>query len=366
MLFRGKITKIALAIGTITAFKAIFLFAFPSIFVKKVSERKSLDLDAWGVGFEALDTFMAFSLLSLPFVAIGIKGAQALSLVNIASSYFTYRQLARLETSRTNKGSARLALGLLVLAPGVFYFSMVALRDFFTAVLLLVFMVRIADGQVAARWVTSGFLVVLLGSLRPELLVYLSAVTFIWIFLTSETSLAVKLVSFAVGPFVLFLILQSVLAASFHLDVSDLGLIKDVLIEPRFERQFRADGGNSAIMEASRFHQIGLGHTLFVQFFSTICIPGLPRASWTSLDWLAFMDSAVFIVAIFFIVYLALVRKRREALFGALSVLIYLIFITPFMVNYGNAFRIRLPAEIICYTFIYLSYIRWYTPSRSP
>ena len=358
--FRRKLSKTQTAINAVVVAKIILLFAHPAIFVKKVSERKSIDFSQGLDGLQALDTFAAFSILSIPFAAIGINGTQALSLVNITASYFFYSRLANEYLADAKKRGARSAFALLMLAPGVFYFSMVALRDFFTAVLLFVLSISVADGKLRARWIISAMLVTLLTSLRPELLVYILTLMLTWTFVQSGTSLLTKAVVLISGPILLLVILQAALAGSFHLNVADLGAVKDVLIEPRFERQFLADGGNSAIMSLEEFREMPLVQILLVQFASTMLIPGLPDGSWLAYDWMAFFDSVVFISALVCILYLGILRRNREARFAALAIFLYLALITPFMVNYGNALRIRLPAEIMCYGFIYLSYARWY------
>ena len=358
--FRRKLSKTQTAITAVVVAKVILLFAYPAIFVKKVSERKSIDFSQGIDGLQALDTFAAFSTLSIPFFLLGINGTQALSLVNITASYFFYSRLANEYLADAKKRGTRPAFALVMLAPGVFYFSMVALRDFFTAVLLFALSIHIADGKLRAKWFISAMLVTLLTSLRPELLVYIVALTFTWTFVASGSSLFVKAMVLISGPMLLLVILQAALSGSFHLDVADLWAVKDVLIEPRFERQFLADGGNSAIMSLEKFREIPLLHVLLLQFTSTILIPGLPDGSWLASDWMAFFDSVVFIGALVCILYLGILRRNREARFAILAVFLYLVVITPFMVNYGNALRMRLPAAMLCYGFIYLSYARWY------
>ena len=108
-------------------------------------------------------------------------------------------------------------------------------------------------------------------------------------------------------------------------------------------------------MSATDFQATPLPALILKQLFATLLIPGLDYSSWSGQQFLAFLDSCIFFLAILWLVYMWLFYNRKYAGFGLLAAGLYLLSIAPMMVNYGNAFRMRLPAVMIVLVFAYAS-----------
>ena len=140
-MLRGVVWGVALA-------KLCALAAFPGFFIKKASEAR-VELHTVGLDGALNDTFFVLKLLIKPLQLVGFSTPMSISLTMlVATLTFQLKLCSRADNSIWRPGYRvhRALLFLLLFAPAVNFFSVVALRD-----ALIYVLVAICDSGILSR-----------------------------------------------------------------------------------------------------------------------------------------------------------------------------------------------------------------------
>ena len=135
----------------------------------------------------------------------------------------------------------------------------------------------------------------------------------------------------------------SSLAASyaFNMEITDPFTMLDQIRESRFQRQFKSDGGGSAIMAISVWENLGEIEKYGAQVIATLFMP----LSLSNINYaLVAIDSFLLIIVAFLTVFATkgLPSRGLKILAVVGSLMFVVLFLASFVVNFGNGFRLRL------------------------
>lgn len=326
--------------------KLCALFAFPSLFVKKASESR-VDLETVGLTESLVDTFFILKLLIKPFQVLGFSTPISISLTMLLITLLFHLRLCSLAENkiwRNGYRAQRMLLLVVLFSPAVNFFSLVALRD-----ALLYVLVAFAIAEIFARnWrqnqknsILLLLAVVSIFLLRPEMAIVIAGVAVI--VLCSKTFLRALLALFFSPLLIIATGYAASLTASYSLnmDIMDPFVMLDQIRESRYQRQFRSDGSGSAIMPALAWSGLGTFEKYAAQVAATLFMP----LSLSSLNYsLVALDSALLLLAITLTVFATrtMPMRRLKILTLLASIIFVVLLLAPFVVNFGNGFRLRL------------------------
>ena len=326
--------------------KLCALAAFPGYFIKKASEAR-VELDTVGLGGALTDTFFVLKLLIKPFQLMGFSTPISISLTMLVVTLIFQLKLCSRAGKVIWRGGYRVHRVLIVLilfAPAVNFFSAVALRD-----ALLYVLVAISVAEILCRgWEgdSRSFALLCLSTammflLRPEMAVILIGVALVTYCSATKLRAAVGMTFF---PLLLIVIgYASSLTASyaFNMEITDPFTMLDQIRESRFQRQFKSDGGGSAIMAISVWENLGAIEKYGAQVIATLFMP----LSLSNINYaLVAIDSLLLIIVTFLTVLATkgLPSRGLKILAVVGSLMFVVLFLAPFVVNFGNGFRLRL------------------------
>jgi hypothetical protein len=276
-----------------------------------------------GFVLQYLICWPAFALTDVWWAAIG---------VNIAAMTLLYAYIA----------SFNQRLGLFILAPAIVNFSMFSLRDPLIGVLFFMLAVTITNPDPIKRMLKQTGTSALFMLIRPENILIVVGAHIFGLFRRYRKSgwvlLAIPVM--LVGGYVGILMIPQLLGIKFSGSILDLPLVLSEFYDRRANRWDASDGGGSNIL-GGRLSDIPFLFRYPIQILSFFMLP-LPIDLNRPALALAALDSCVFF-------YLA--RKFHKGADARVIILFwcYVLMVSLFMSNYGNAFRLRMPAYMIMF-----------------
>lgn len=312
-----------------------------------------------GVGTDLGSSFLVQAILSWPFLLVN-NSLQSVILANNVLSLLLSLIGMRLLKPCLSRRSWFLLLSTVLLFPAVMNFNMFGLRDPIIFGFVLIFAASVVRLQssfspVAIAWLFLSVLPLL--SLRPEMSVIV-VVPLGLVLIRGAGRLRVGRQSgtgkFALRTVVVAAFLAVALPAVLALGVRALGNIGiskseaslnalQASVESRFVRQAGEAGGGSSIYNVQSFQSLPLPQRAAVSFAGMLVIP-FPWQVTNAAQLLAFLESLV----VLGILGWMLTGNRRRLGFSSNSrdmLITYLIgsaVIGFFMINFGNAYRMRL------------------------
>jgi hypothetical protein len=265
----------------------------------------------------------AFFLTDVWWAAIG---------VNVAAMGLLYAYIASFNRS----------LGLFILAPAIVNFSMFSLRDPLIGIVFFIIAVTISNPDPVKRMMKQFGATVLFTLIRPENILIVVGAHMYDLFKRYRKSwwaiLAIPVV--LVGGYIGILMIPRVLGINFSGSVFDLPLVLSEFYDRRSNRWDASDGGGSNIL-GGRLSDIPFMFRYPIQILSFFMLP-LPIDLNKPALALAAIDSCVFFY---------LFRKFHKGADTRVVILFwcYVLMVSLFMSNYGNAFRLRMPAYMIMF-----------------
>jgi hypothetical protein len=321
--------------------KLSFVLAAINLFQDKLATNQ---IDKIGEGGDS--TFSLYYWVGRPMNIIGLDYRYCFALISIFLVLFLSIYLAKKFTSYQT-----FPLLLLNFFPDVVYFSAFTLRDVGIGVFSAYFIVELFFSKGKGRLIIPA---IFLFMLRMEVAIWMAICYFLYSLKNIPRSLRF--------PFFVFIMV----GVFFSLDATLKGVIDYIgwdsgarnsgetllrfFMDARYERQFKdsdGSGGVSPVLPPDLYYSFSLYEVMIFQFFSFIFLSLEPH------NRLMILGVSTGIIAFYF---LGRTKRRLSKInLGSLFwciILAYAIY-SPFLVNGGNAFRLRL-IPIICLLSIYV------------
>lgn len=325
-------------------------------------------------------TFLVQMLLSVPFLAIETSLTGLIIANNFWSVLFVVYGFSLL-ADILEKKAFLVAFILALFFPNFLNFSMFGLRDPLVYALVIVFIASslALNNKFKIHFLIATVLsVLLIASLRPEMLAPLMLLPSLLVLNSVKSSNIFRsfskselLAILSIAYVLIFIFVISLAYYVYILGISAIGYssvviptqVIDEFVTARYDRQFAGTGGDSAI-EFFGIQIVSMPIYLrpVFSFFSMLLIP-FPWLIQSVSEIFAFVDSLL-VIALTYGVFklrnnagLTLVQDRSKILL--LVFFAGMIIIGLFMVNFGNAFRMRLalmPIIILSFAFIQSDY----------
>lgn len=340
-MLKGTVWGVALA-------KLCALAAFPGFFIKKASEAR-VELDTVGLDGALSDTFFVLKILIKPLQLMGFSTPMSISLTMlVATLIFQVKLCSRAENQVWRPGFRvyRILIVLILFAPAVNFFSVVALRDALLYVLVAVFVSEALSRSWGVDRKSNTLLYITSATiflLRPEMAVILIGVVLIIYCSMTRRRAAIAIIFFPVMLIVIGFAASLTASFAFNMEIGDPLVMLDLIRDSRFYRQFRGDGGGSAIMSGSEWENLSALQKYGVQVIATLFMP----LSLGSINYVfVAIDSLLLICTMSLAACATKGMPSRGlkllAVWG--SICFVFLFLAPFVVNFGNGFRLRLMA----------------------
>ena len=277
--------------------------------------------DSSGFVLQAIYCWPAFALTNVWWAAIG---------TNIAAVVLLYAYIAHYNTR----------LSLFVFAPVIVNFSLFSLRDPLIGILMFTAAVAVSEQNFSKRAVKQGVMTVPLFFIRPEnILIILGSFTYSFLYKYLKTFWALIIIPITlIISYALLKMVPGFLNISFSGSILDLPLALEEFYTRRANRHLGSSGGNSNILDG-QLSSMPFILRYPIQVISLFLLP-LPVDLKSGALLLAAIDSIFFIA-------LAVIFHRSGTLNSKILFWAYILMVALFISNYGNAFRLRLPAYMI-------------------
>lgn len=323
--------------------KFILIAAGLFFFADKVAVKEMAKAAEQGLN----NTFIVYYVLSIPLKLLGVSPRGAIVTINFILIYalaiYVYNfSLAGLAKRRRSQ----VIYILLMLYPDIIYFNFFSLRDLGLGVMMAFFVISLVN----SRFKTAFLWAVVMFLTRPELV--------LWMVLVFGLLGVSRIKKDWVGSgFILICGLTVVWAFNFVLNwflefnhwstgLNSITESVNFLMERRYERQFSdtdGSGNTSPTLSPEVFYEASLLLRIALQALSFIYISTVPSSMLPVIGVVTGIPPLIIMWRLFS----SRIAGGRWLLVCALSsFLIY----SPFLVNGGNAFRLRIAMIIICLT----------------
>ncbi len=298
------------------------------------------------------NTFIIYYIISYPFTELGVSARYCIVAINLLLSYLLAIYLYDFSRNDGSRSKSSLYYYLLIMFyPDIVYFSFFSLRDVGLATFMAFFMIGLSRSNLKLMAVSA--LAILLT--RPELIVWL---TFLYVFFLISYFKKER-DRWAIYVFLAVFLYFSLTQLFFwfldfnHWGASGVTIADSLnfLLERRYERQFSdsdGSGGESPTLPTSLFYQLSLYSRIFLQSLSFAYLSLYPDSQ------LLLIAIATGIYPMYLLLRIGFRSFQSKWLLIVCVVSSYLIY-GPFMVNGGNAFRLRTSMIVLIFTLVTLT-----------
>ena len=293
------------------------------------------------------NTFILYYIFSAPLMEIGASARAAIVFINLMLSYslaLCLYNLALFDKHKSKK--AQYCYLLILFYPDLFYFGLFSLRD----IGIGVFAAFILIGLYMKNYKIIMIFSLALFFTRPEMIIWIMALFGLFFISKFRHNYAFlfTFVFFIAGIILATpnFILWYLKFNNWSVETLDVSYAINFLLENRYERQFSdtdGSGSTSPTLPEHIFYNLNLLSRTILQGFSLIYLTLAP-------------SSNIIILAIFTGIYpiylmtkLLFKKFRLKFLMLSMSLFSFMIY-SPFMVNGGNAFRLRTTFIILIFT----------------
>lgn len=280
-----------------------------------------------------LNTFFPTMLLNIPAFLMG-AGGKSSALTNTLLSVITPVMTIQLFESKVIVLTKKLILFFVV--PSVFLWGCFGLREY----VIIFYIILSCNYYFKKRYLLATIFVALVIISRPEYGVFLPGIAILLTYRKVNSYLKIVLISIlpallAFGiPYLFEYAIQNF--TSSNVIGFNLGLLEG-LMDARFYRQFKSDGGSTAFYSISEYQKMTMSEKISSNIYNSILL--LNSSSIRNIVIFGVDTIAVLIFLLSFIDKRFVLSKSR---FSVLFVLFIVLIVTTFMVvNGGNAFRMR-------------------------
>lgn len=279
------------------------------------------------------NTFFPTLLLNIPGFVMG-AGDKASALTNALLSVITPIMGMKLFTK--NKIALNRNLIAFYFVPSIFLWGCFGLREY----VIIFFIILAANSLISKRYVYLAFFTSLVIISRPEYIIFIPLFIVTLQFMKTS-SFGKLLLVLSVPVFVLLVVpvafevaLQNFTSST--VSGTDFSLLEKIL-DARFYRQFRSDGGETAFYTISEYQQMTLQSKIFSNISNGFFL--IQTSNFRNI-FVFGLDTFALLVFTFYIVdkNYCLNKKRITLILLLVSTIILISFM---LVNAGNAFRMR-------------------------
>ena len=287
----------------------------------------------FSTGDYRLNTFFPTLLLNIPAFLMG-SGEKSSALTNTLLSVITPVMAIQLFESKVIVLSKKLILFFLV--PSVFLWGCFGLREY----VIIFYIILAYNYYFRKRYLLATIFITLVIISRPEYGVFLPIIIILLTYRKVNSYLKLGLISIIPVLLVygLSYLFEYAIQNFTSSDVNglDLGLL-EMLMDARFYRQFKSDGGSTAFYSISVYQKMTMTEKISSNIYNSILL--FNSSSIRNIIIFGLDTSALLIFLLSFIDRRFLLSKSR--FLAVLFLFMVLIVITSMVVNGGNAFRMR-------------------------
>ena len=326
-------------------FKLFILLIGFTIFTDKVAVKEIAKVASQGFS----NTFILYYVIGFPFLEIGVSPRAVMVSINFCLLYLLGLQLYGIACSKNKESKRAQFIYILVMFyPDLIYFGFFSLRDIGLSVLMCILVICLINKSYKLSFLC--FLAIFFT--RPELVIWLILIYTIVLFKLIKT-LEMRMLG------IVFLFFVLIFSANFlffrflefnHWSLNSLTIIDalNFLMENRYQRQFSdsdGSGSTSPTIPEWLFYDLNLYSKVILQMMSFLYVSLEPGTILIGFAVLTGIYPALLLKRIMF-------RKfYHKGLLLLAAVSSYSVY-GPFIVNGGNAFRLRIAFVLLVFTSI--------------